>query len=139
MKQYVIYFVVLLMINTLNYANNAIKNIVLKHRLVGYASYYADKYEGRRTASGLIFKQKYNYAAHCTLPFFTKCIVSNHLNGKIARVIIVDRGPFNVFLWEQYGILQPHQNRIIDVSKGTAKMLGMVREGVVPITIYIVK
>jgi rare lipoprotein A len=104
--------------------------------LYGQASYYADKYEGRKTASGLIFRQKFAYAAHYSLPFYTTAIVSNCLNGRTAKVVIVDRGPFNVYLYETHGILKPHPTRIIDVSKGTAVLLNMVKSGVVPVVVF---
>lgn len=101
----------------------------------GYASYYADHYEGHKCADGkTIFHQKYAYAAHRTLPFGTKVRVTNLSNGRSWVVTIVDRGPYNPKALPK---LKPHPTRIIDVSKETAKMLGMLKAGVVPIRIDI--
>lgn len=59
-----------------------------------HASYYHDKFNGRRTASGAIFSNNDYTAAHKTLAFGTKVLVTNLVNGKSALVTITDRGPF---------------------------------------------
>ena len=58
------------------------------------ACYYHDKFNGRKTASGAIFDNKKQTAAHKKLPFGTEVKVTNRANGKWVRVIINDRGPF---------------------------------------------
>lgn len=88
----------------------------------GVASYYADKFQGRQTANGQIFKQTKRTAASRTLPFGTKVTVKNLLNGKKVRVRINDRGPFA-------------KGRIIDLSKKAAKKIGMVESGVANVEI----
>jgi rare lipoprotein A len=88
----------------------------------GKASYYADKFQGRKTASGEVFKQEKLTAAHRTLPFGTKVKVVNVANGRSVNVTINDRGPFA-------------PGRIIDVSKKAARKLGMVDAGVASIEI----
>ena len=88
----------------------------------GKGSYYADKFQGRKTASGDIFKQEKLTAAHRTLPFGTKVKVTNLANGRSVNVTINDRGPFA-------------PGRIIDVSKKAARKLGMVDAGVASIEI----
>jgi len=88
----------------------------------GKGSYYADKFQGRATASGVPFDQKKMTAAHKTLPFGTKVKVTNLANGRSVNVIINDRGPFA-------------PGRIIDVSKKAARKLGMVDAGVASIQI----
>lgn len=88
----------------------------------GKASYYADKYEGRKTASGETFRQNGLTAAHRTLPFGTKVKVINISNGKTVTVRINDRGPFV-------------QGRIIDLSKKAAKRIGMLTTGVAVVEI----
>lgn len=88
----------------------------------GKASFYADKFQGRKTASGEIFKQDKLTAAHRTLPFGTKVKVINVANGRSVNVTINDRGPFAA-------------GRIIDVSKKAARKLGMVDAGVASIEI----
>ena len=61
----------------------------------GIASYYAEPYNGRRTASGEIFDAyKAMTAAHRTLPFDTVVRVTNQANGRRVDVRINDRGPF---------------------------------------------
>jgi rare lipoprotein A len=88
----------------------------------GKASYYADKFVGRPTASGQVFSQRKKTAAHPSLPFGTRVLVVNNNNGKRVKVTINDRGPFVA-------------GRIIDLTKKAAKKLDMVQSGVVPVTI----
>jgi rare lipoprotein A len=58
------------------------------------ASYYADKFNGRRTTSGKKFSNSGYTAAHKKLPFGTKVKVTNEANGRSVIVEITDRGPF---------------------------------------------
>ena len=58
------------------------------------ASYYADKFNGRRTTSGKKFSNSGYTAAHKKLPFGTKVKVTNEVNGRFVIVEITDRGPF---------------------------------------------
>ena len=58
------------------------------------ASYYADKFNGRRTTSGKKFSNNGYTAAHKKLAFGTKVKVTNEANGKSVIVEITDRGPF---------------------------------------------
>ena len=88
----------------------------------GKASFYADKFKGRNTASGEIFRQNQKKAAHKTLPFGTKVKVTNLTNGKTVKVRINDRGPFVA-------------GRIIDLSKKAARKLNMVNAGVANVKI----
>jgi rare lipoprotein A len=88
----------------------------------GKGSFYADKFEGRPTASGEKFDQDKMTAAHRTLPFGTKVKVTNQANGRSVTVTVNDRGPFAA-------------GRIIDVSKKAAKKLGMVNAGVANVKI----
>ena len=83
----------------------------------GKASFYADKFEGRKTASGEIYVHHKMTAAHRTLPFGTWVRVINQKNGKEVVVKVNDRGPFVA-------------GRIIDLSKSAAEKLDMVRAGV---------
>ena len=59
-----------------------------------HASYYADKFHGRRTASGRKYDKTKLTAAHKSLPFGTMVRVTNESNGKSIVVEITDRGPF---------------------------------------------
>jgi rare lipoprotein A len=58
------------------------------------ASFYADKFNGRRTTSGKKFSNNGYTAAHKKLPFGTKLKVTNEANGKSVIVEVTDRGPF---------------------------------------------
>ncbi len=60
-----------------------------------HASYYAQKFHGKRTASGIRFDNNKYTAAHKKLPFGTKVKVTNEANGKSVIVEIIDRGPFS--------------------------------------------
>ena len=64
------------------------------HKKNAHASYYHNKFNGRRTASGTKFNNEKYTAAHRKLPFGTKVKVTNEVNGKSVIVIITDRGPF---------------------------------------------
>ena len=88
----------------------------------GKASYYGDKFDGRKTASGEIFHQNGMTAAHRTLPFGTKVKVTNIANGRSVKVRITDRGP-------------NAEGRIIDLSKKAAKKLGMISTGVAQVEV----
>ncbi len=83
----------------------------------GKASYYADKFNGKKTASGEKFRNSKLTAAHKTLPFGTKVKVTNLSNGKTVKVKINDRGPFVA-------------GRIIDLSKKAAHKINIDKEGV---------
>lgn len=82
----------------------------------GSASYYADKFEGRTTASGVPFRQARMWAAHKKLPFGTQLRVTNLSNGSQIEVEVVDRGPYA-------------HGRILDLSRTAARKLGFLRAG----------
>lgn len=75
----------------------------------GAASWYAS---GRRTANGEAFRPDGMTAAHRTLPFGARVLVTNRRNGRSVVVRINDRGPF-------------HRGRIIDLARGSARVIGM--------------
>ena len=60
----------------------------------GTASYYGSQFDNRETASGSKYNPKRLTAAHKTLPFGTKVIVTNLSNHQKVKVRITDRGPF---------------------------------------------
>jgi rare lipoprotein A len=95
--------------------------------LGGLASYYAEPYHGRKTANGETFDTYQDLtAAHRTLPFNTVVKVTNESNGRDVEVRINDRGPFI-------------DGRIIDLSLKAAREIDMVRAGVVPVKLDILK
>jgi rare lipoprotein A len=93
--------------------------------LKGTASYYGAKFHGRRTASGERFNQNALTAAHKTLPLGTKVRVTNLRNGESVEVTINDRGPYV-------------KGRIIDLSKGAARELGMLRSGTAKVKVEVI-
>ena len=93
---------------------------VLLHK--GKASYYADYFHGRRTASGERFSQHKLTAASRTLPLGSRVLVTNADNGRSVEVVINDRGPYV-------------KGRVIDLSKRAARQLGMIEDGVVNVRV----
>lgn len=72
-----------------------VKGLKLKvYKKSAHASYYHDRFNGRRTANGSRFNNNKYTAAHKKLPFGTKVKVTNEANGKFVIVEITDRGPF---------------------------------------------
>jgi rare lipoprotein A len=71
-----------------------ILGIYKPYKKAAHASYYADKFTGKRTASGSRFDNNKYTAAHKKLPFGTIVKVTNEKNGKSVVVEITDRGPF---------------------------------------------
>jgi rare lipoprotein A len=82
---------------------------------VGEASFYADRFSGRKMANGKPMKPKGNNAASKTLPLGTKAKVTNLETGKSTVVSIEDRGPYV-------------KGRIVDLSPSTAKKIGIDKE-----------
>jgi rare lipoprotein A len=72
-----------------------IKGLFKPYKKDVQASYYANKFNGRRTASGKKFDNTKYTAAHRKLPFGTKLKVTNESNGKFVLVEVTDRGPFS--------------------------------------------
>ncbi len=90
-----------------------------------YASFYHDKFNGKKTASGEIFHNSKFTAAHRKLPFGTKVKVTNLRNNESVIVTINDRGPFNC-------------SRSIDLTKAAFNSIGNVSQGVVAVEYEIV-
>ncbi|MEH1825389.1 septal ring lytic transglycosylase RlpA family protein [Nostoc sp.] len=90
----------------------------------GMASYYGYDGSGNRTASGQRFNPEEMTAAHRSLPFGTQVRVTNTNNGRSVVVRINDRGPFI-------------RGRVIDLSAGAARILGMMGSGVAPVHIEV--
>jgi rare lipoprotein A len=98
---------------------------VLGSELFGKASYYGDKFYGRKTASGEILKKRGFTCANRTLPFGTMLEVTNLANKKWCIVRVNDRGPFV-------------RGRIVDVSHDAAKQLEMFKTGIAKVRVKIV-
>jgi peptidoglycan lytic transglycosylase len=96
--------------------------------LRGDATYYADFFHGRESASGEIFDQHKMVAAHRSLPFGSHVRVINVKNGRSVNVRIVDRGPYG----QNY-----REGTIIDLSKAAARKLRMIRDGQVRVKVVV--
>jgi rare lipoprotein A len=92
----------------------------------GQASYYADRYHGRTTASGETFDVDALTAAHKSLAFGTVVRVTNLNNGKSVTVRINDRGPYV-------------DGRVIDLSPAAARKIDMIHDGVVPVKLHVLR
>ena len=92
----------------------------------GQGSYYADKFAGRPTASGVLYRPGKMTAAHNTLPFGTRIKVTNVRNGRSVKVTVNDRGPHV-------------KGRIVDVSGKAARKLDLIEAGVVPVQLKVIK
>ena len=90
----------------------------------GIASFYGYDGSGNKTASGEKFNPEAMTAAHRTLPFGTRVRVTNPHNGRSVIVRINDRGPFI-------------HGRVIDLSYGAARILGIIRRGIAPVKVQI--
>ena len=88
----------------------------------GLASWYGPNFHGKPTANGAIFDQWAVTAAHKTLPMPTQLRVTNLENGRSLVVTVNDRGPFV-------------DNRIIDLSRQSARLLGMERQGIAKVRV----
>jgi rare lipoprotein A len=92
----------------------------------GVASYYADRFHGRKTASGVRYDKTALTAAHKTLPLGTKVRVTNLKNGESVEVEINDRGPHV-------------KGRVVDLSKAAARELGMMSSGLVKVQVEVLE
>ncbi len=92
----------------------------------GIASWYGQKFNGRKTSSGEIYSICEFSAAHKTLPLPSYVRVTNTRNGKNVIVRVNDRGPF-------------HEGRIIDLSYVAAIRIGLDKTGTAPVRVELVR
>ncbi|MGL6469984.1 septal ring lytic transglycosylase RlpA family protein [Aeromonas caviae] len=90
----------------------------------GLASYYADRYHNKRTASGEPYQRHANTAAHMELPFGALVRVTNLANDKSVVVRVNDRGNFP-------------RGRIIDLSRAAFSAIGNPRSGLIKVRIEV--
>jgi rare lipoprotein A len=93
-----------------------------QYKATGKASYYADKFNHRRTTSGELFSNDSLTAAHKTLRFGTLVKVTNLLNDSVVIVRINDRLP-------------KKSSRIIDLSKAAARKLNFIKRGITQVSV----
>jgi rare lipoprotein A len=92
----------------------------------GKASYYAIKFQSKKTASGELYDKAKKTAAHIKLPFGTKIKVTNTKNNKSVIVKINDRGPFV-------------KGRIVDLSGSAFSRIAILDAGVIDVKIEVIK
>lgn len=93
---------------------------------VGVASFYADKFNGRKTANGELFSQQLMTCAHNTLPFGTKINVTNLSNQQSVVVRVNDR-------------LHRNNSRLVDLSTAAAKQLGLKSAGIIRVKVEVIQ
>ncbi|HEY9614271.1 septal ring lytic transglycosylase RlpA family protein [Allocoleopsis sp.] len=96
----------------------------VRSEIRGIASWYGPGFHGNRSASGEIYNQNAMTAAHRSLPFGTKVLVTNLNNGRSTVVRINDRGPFV-------------RGRVIDLSAAAARVLGVMQTGIAPVQVQV--
>jgi rare lipoprotein A len=92
----------------------------------GVASWYGPGYDGKRTSSGELFDQDALTAAHAYWVFDTRVRVTFLVTGQSVVVRINDRFP-------------SHKGRAIDLSRGAAKAIGLIRPGTGPVRLEVVE
>jgi len=105
--------------------NQTKHSIAARKRQVGKASWYGRLFQHKQTASGEPFDMYQFTAAHRTLPLGSWVKVTDLKNDRSVIVRINDRGPVP-------------ENRIIDLSYGAAKMLGMTENGIHPVRVELI-
>lgn len=89
-------------------------------QVYGRASYYADYFDGKTTASGQVFRQDEFTAAHLTLPFNSLIKVVNLENEKSVVVRVTDRGPYD-------------KRFVVDLSKAAFETISPLSRGVIQV------
>ena len=92
--------------------------------MVGEASWYGGKFQGRTTANGERFDMNQLTAAHRSLPFGSRVRVTNQATKESVVVRINDRGPYA-------------GNRVIDLSRAAAKAVRLIGPGVAPVKLEV--
>jgi len=90
----------------------------------GTASYYSDKFQGRKTASDIVFDQNKMTCAHNSLPFGTWVRVTNLRNKKTVVVKVIDR-------------LHHKNTRLVDLSRAAATRLGYIKRGLAKVKVEV--
>ncbi|MGH7555250.1 MAG: septal ring lytic transglycosylase RlpA family protein [Longimicrobiales bacterium] len=97
----------------------------------GEATYYADFFEGRRTASGIVFRNSEMFAAHRHYPFGTMLRVTVVETGRSVVVRVVDRLP--------PAATERARRTIVDLSHRAAETLGFIRAGRVQVRLDVLE
>lgn len=92
----------------------------------GYASYYSDRYQGRRTAYGDVYDRNKLTCSHKKHPYGTLLRITRIDNKKSVICKVIDKGPYT-------------KGRIVDVSLAAANEIGLVQDGVVEVKVEVYK
>ena len=93
---------------------------------IGKASFYADKHQFKKTASGELYNHNLKTAAHRTIPLGSKIKVTNVDNGKSVVAEVNDRGPFV-------------KGRIVDLSNSAFSSIGNTSLGLLSVQIEVIE
>jgi rare lipoprotein A len=102
------------------------RDVAQSDSAVGYASYYSNKFIGKKTANGEIFSQNKLTCAHNTLPMGTLLKVTNLNNDKSVVVRVNDR-------------MHKRNPRLVDLSRAAAKTLDFNGNGVIRVRVEVLK
>lgn len=89
----------------------------------GNASYYADRFHGRKMANGQLYHRDSMTCAHLRYPLGTKLLVRNLVNGREVVVTVTDRGPYT-------------RKFVIDLSRAAARQLDIIHHGFQQVEIF---
>jgi len=98
------------------------RNVAIVDTAIGVASFYSDKFIGKKTANGEIFSQEKLTCAHNTFPFGTKILVTNLTNQKSVVLRVNDR-------------LHHRNPRLVDLTRAGAKKLGFNKAGIIKVRV----
>jgi rare lipoprotein A len=102
------------------------RKVPLVDTAVGEASFYANKFIGRKTANGEIFSQEKLTCAHNTYPLGSKVRVTNLKSGKTVILKVNDR-------------LNHRNPRLVDLTRTAAAKLGFIREGITLVKVELIR
>ncbi len=125
-KESFLLFTVSLFCFQLLHAQDSTKKVLANKNKIQYgvASFYANKFVGRKTANGEIFNQQKFTAAHNSLPLGTFIRVTNLRNGKTVVVKVNDR-------------LHHRNKRLVDLTYAAAKKLGFIKSGLTKVKVEV--
>ncbi|MEN9952438.1 MAG: hypothetical protein RLZZ520_706 [Bacteroidota bacterium] len=102
------------------------RNVPVVDTAVGHASFYADKFIGKKTASGEVFSQDKLTCAHNTYPFGSKVRVTNLKNGKTVILKVNDR-------------LHHRNPRLVDLTRAAASKLDFRKTGIIKVKVELIR
>lgn len=101
------------------------RNVPVVDTAIGHASFYSDKFIGKKTASGEVFSQDKLTCAHNTYPLGSKVRVTNLKNGKTVVLKVNDR-------------LHHRNPRLVDLTRAGATKLGFHKSGIIKVKVELI-